>query len=131
MLGVLYDWLKFGHILMAIVWVGGAVTMQLLATRIHHLAKRAVGEDNPSIRIERSDAIGNRLKHRLEFSAPRLKRSVGGAELHGGLFDGAAAEVMPAGEVRHHRGQPRIDDMGPDRGGDLPRRGPHAKCRLG
>ena len=39
-LGVLYDWLKFGHILMAIVWVGGAVTMQLLATRIQRIGTR-------------------------------------------------------------------------------------------
>ena len=41
MLGVLYDWLKFGHILMAIVWVGGAVTMQLLASRIQRVGTRA------------------------------------------------------------------------------------------
>ncbi|MGH2589742.1 MAG: hypothetical protein ACRDGW_02965 [Actinomycetota bacterium] len=35
MLGAeLYDWLKFGHILMAIIWVGGAITLQLLAIRI-------------------------------------------------------------------------------------------------
>ena len=40
MLGVLYDWLKFGHILMAIVWVGGAITMQLLATRIQRVGTR-------------------------------------------------------------------------------------------
>jgi uncharacterized membrane protein len=40
MLAVLYDWLKFGHILMAIVWVGGAVTMQLLATRIQRIGSR-------------------------------------------------------------------------------------------
>jgi uncharacterized membrane protein len=41
MLAVLYDWLKFGHILMAIVWVGGAITMQLLATRIQRAGTRA------------------------------------------------------------------------------------------
>jgi uncharacterized membrane protein len=40
MLGVLYDWLLFGHILMAIVWVGGAVTMQLLGTRIQRVGTR-------------------------------------------------------------------------------------------
>jgi len=34
MLAVLYDWLKFGHVLMAIVWVGGALSLQLLASRI-------------------------------------------------------------------------------------------------
>jgi uncharacterized membrane protein len=34
MLAVLYDWLKFGHVLMAIVWVGGAITLQVLASRI-------------------------------------------------------------------------------------------------
>ena len=34
MLGVrLYDWLKAFHILMAIVWVGGAIAMQVLAIR--------------------------------------------------------------------------------------------------
>jgi uncharacterized membrane protein len=30
----LYDWLKFLHILMAITWVGGAITLQILAIRI-------------------------------------------------------------------------------------------------
>jgi uncharacterized membrane protein len=41
MVGVLYDWLLFGHVLMAIVWVGGAVTMQLLATRVQRVGTRA------------------------------------------------------------------------------------------
>jgi uncharacterized membrane protein len=41
MLAVLYDWLKVGHILMAIVWVGGAITLQLLATRIQRAGTRA------------------------------------------------------------------------------------------
>jgi uncharacterized membrane protein len=40
MLAVLYDWLKFGHILMAIVWVGGAITMQLLASRVQRVGTR-------------------------------------------------------------------------------------------
>lgn len=41
MLGAeLYDWLKFGHILMAIVWVGGAIAIQILAMRI-------VGQNDP------------------------------------------------------------------------------------
>jgi uncharacterized membrane protein len=40
MLAVLYDWLKLGHILMAIVWVGGALTMQLLATRVQRVGTR-------------------------------------------------------------------------------------------
>lgn len=30
----LYDWLKFFHILMAITWVGGAITLQVLAIRL-------------------------------------------------------------------------------------------------
>jgi uncharacterized membrane protein len=30
----LYDWLKFFHVLMAIVWVGGGIAMQVLAIRI-------------------------------------------------------------------------------------------------
>ena len=34
LVAVLYDWLLFLHILMAIVWVGGAVTLQILGTRI-------------------------------------------------------------------------------------------------
>jgi uncharacterized membrane protein len=35
MLGAgLYDWLKFFHILMAIVWVGGALGIQLVAVRL-------------------------------------------------------------------------------------------------
>ncbi|HYF11923.1 MAG TPA: DUF2269 family protein [Actinomycetota bacterium] len=33
MVAALYEWLKAGHILMAIVWVGGAVALQVLATR--------------------------------------------------------------------------------------------------
>lgn len=33
MVAALYEWLKTGHILMAIVWVGGAVALQVLATR--------------------------------------------------------------------------------------------------
>jgi uncharacterized membrane protein len=41
MLAVLYDWLKFGHILMAIVWVGGAIAMQLLASRVQRVGTRA------------------------------------------------------------------------------------------
>ena len=40
MLAVLYDWLKFGHILMAIVWVGGAIAMQLLASRVQRVGTR-------------------------------------------------------------------------------------------
>ena len=36
------------------------------------------------------------------------------------LFDGSTAQMMPSGEVRHHRSQPRRDDMGTDLGGDLP-----------
>ena len=34
MVAVLYDWLKAIHILAAIVWVGGAVTNQIIAIRI-------------------------------------------------------------------------------------------------
>jgi uncharacterized membrane protein len=30
----LYSWLKFFHILMAIVWVGGGIATQVLAIRI-------------------------------------------------------------------------------------------------
>jgi uncharacterized membrane protein len=41
MLAVLYDWLKFGHVLMAIVWVGGAIAMQLLASRVQRVGTRA------------------------------------------------------------------------------------------
>jgi uncharacterized membrane protein len=33
MVAAVYEWLKAGHILMAIVWVGGAVALQVLATR--------------------------------------------------------------------------------------------------
>lgn len=40
MIAVLYDWLLFFHILAAITWVGGTLTMQILATRI-----RAAGDN--------------------------------------------------------------------------------------
>ena len=33
MLAELYEWLKAAHILMAIVWVGGAIMLQILAIR--------------------------------------------------------------------------------------------------
>ena len=41
MLAVLYDWLKSGHVLMAVVWVGGAIAIQLLAIRINRTGDRA------------------------------------------------------------------------------------------
>jgi uncharacterized membrane protein len=37
---VLYDWLLFFHILMAIVWVGGAIALQILGTRIYRSGNR-------------------------------------------------------------------------------------------
>ena len=45
----LYDWLKAFHILMAITWVGGAITLQLLAIRIvrendHEQLRKFAGE---------------------------------------------------------------------------------------
>jgi uncharacterized membrane protein len=36
----LYNWLKFFHVLAAITWVGGAIGLQVLGTRIYRAGKR-------------------------------------------------------------------------------------------
>jgi uncharacterized membrane protein len=36
----LYDWLLFFHVLMAIIWVGGGIALQILGTRIYRAGNR-------------------------------------------------------------------------------------------
>lgn len=58
MLGAeLYDWLKFGHTLMAIIWVGGAIAIQVIAMRI-------VGQNDP---VKRAGFAGD-----VEFVGTRI-----------------------------------------------------------
>src|ERR1700710_856938 len=69
-----------------------------LTAGVHHLGERAVGEDDATAGVERGDAVGNGLEHRLKLTAARFKRGVGGRELDGGALDSAAAVL----EVRSH-----------------------------
>jgi uncharacterized membrane protein len=41
MVAVLYDWLESVHVLMAVIWVGGAVAIQILAIRVNRSGNRA------------------------------------------------------------------------------------------
>ena len=58
MLGAdLYLWLKSFHVLMAVIWVGGAITMQVLAVRIVRTNDRALLRTFAGL----AEFVGNRI----------------------------------------------------------------------
>ncbi len=70
-----------------------------LAARVEHLRQCAVGKDDAPLRIERGDAVGDGLEHRLQLAAARFQRCVGFGQLRVGGFDGAAAVLKVGGHV--------------------------------
>jgi hypothetical protein len=75
----LYNWLLLGHILAAITWVGGAITMQMVGARL--------------IRAESAEAVAG-FTRTIEWIGPRLygpqaKRIAEGLRAEGAISERA------------------------------------------
>jgi uncharacterized membrane protein len=79
-----YDWLVLGHILAAITWVGGAITMQILGGRL--------------VRAESAEAVAA-FARTAEWIGPRLYMPASLAVLGFGIALVAASDAWSIGQL--------------------------------
>jgi hypothetical protein len=79
-----YDWLVLGHILAAITWVGGAITMQIVGGRL--------------VRAESPEAVAA-FARTAEWIGPRLYMPASLAVLGFGIAMVAVSETWSIGEL--------------------------------
>jgi uncharacterized membrane protein len=81
---VLYDWLLLGHIVAAIAWVGGAITMQLVGNRL--------------VRAESAEAVAA-FARTAEWIGPRLYMPASLAVLGFGIALVATSDAWSIGQL--------------------------------
>jgi uncharacterized membrane protein len=79
-----YDWLLLGHILAAIAWVGGAITMQTIGARL--------------VRAESAEAVAS-FARTAEWIGPRLYMPASVAVLGFGIAMVAVNEAWTIGQL--------------------------------
>src|ERR671919_2739735 len=80
----LYDWLLLGHILSAIAWVGGAITMQIMGNRL--------------VRAESAEAVAA-FSRTAEWIGPRLYMPASLAVLGFGIALVSVSDAWSIGQL--------------------------------